>query len=110
MLRTLALVAVLVTARAAAADVEYDTWGGWTGVTTTATGRFRVEQRDGVWWLVTPAGHGFFSAGVDHLRPDGDFSPALGTSPYHDAVVALYGTDAAWAAATIARLQSWHVN
>ena len=35
-----------------------------------ATGFFRTERRDGRWWLVTPEGHGFFSLGIDVVRPD----------------------------------------
>jgi hypothetical protein len=35
-----------------------------------ATGFFRTERRDGRWFLVTPEGHGFFSLGVDVVRPD----------------------------------------
>ena len=91
-------------------DPGYDTWGGWRGVTMTATGRFRVERQNGVWWLVTPDGHGFFSAGVDHLRPGGDFSPPLGTAPYHDNILAKYGSEAAWATATRARLGDIGIN
>ena len=85
MRRLLLLVTIAVavggSARADEPDPGFDAWGGWRGVTTTATGRFRVERMDGVWWLVTPDGHGFFSMGVDHLRPDGDLSPPLGTAP-----------------------------
>jgi agarase len=96
--------------RAAPPDPGYDAWGGWLGVTTTATGRFRVERLDGVWWLVTPDGHGFFSVGVDHLRPGGDFSPPLGTAPYYDNILTKYGSEAAWATATRPRLATMGVN
>ena len=30
-------------------DPGYDAWGGWLGVTTTASGRFRAEQVDGAY-------------------------------------------------------------
>jgi agarase len=95
---------------AAPPDPGVDAWGGWRGVTTAATGRFRVERIDGVWWLVTPDGHGFFSVGVDHLRPEGDVSPPLGTAPYHDNILAKYGSETAWATATRARLADFGVN
>ena len=98
------------TALTAAPDPGFDPWGGWRGITTAATGRFRVERLEGVWWLVTPDGHGFFSMGVDHLRPEGDFSPPLGTAPYHDNIIAKYGSEAAWATATRARLADIGVN
>jgi hypothetical protein len=109
-----AFLVLLVLAASAGAvsppDPGYDAWGGWQGVTTTATGRFRVERLNGVWWLVTPDGHGFFSIGVDHLRPEGDFSPPIGTAPYHDNIIARYGSEAAWATATRARLADLGVN
>jgi agarase len=109
------LVACLLAFAAGAFAVEpedpgYDAWGGWLGITTAATGRFRVEQINGVWWLVTPDGHGFFSIGIDHLRPEGDFSPPLGTSPYQDNILALYGSEAGWAAATRPRLTAFGIN
>ena len=46
------LAVFLVLAASAAAAVQpdpgYDAWGGWRGVSTAPTGRFRVEQIDGV--------------------------------------------------------------
>ena len=108
--RVLLVVLLLATAAHAAPDPGYDSWGGWNGVTTTATGRFRTERIDGVWWLITPDGHGFFSVGVDHLRPGGDFSPPLGTSPYQDNIIARYGSEAAWATATRPRLAEIGIN
>ena len=112
MARSLALAILLfaATAGAAAPDPGYDAWGGWRGITTTATGRFRTAQIDGVWWLITPDGHGFFSVGVDHLRPGGDYSPALDRAPYYDNIIARYGSETGWAAATLARLQGLGVN
>lgn len=41
-----------------------DTLGGWSeGPTFEATGFFRVEETDGVYWLVTPEGRPFLSMG-----------------------------------------------
>src|SRR5262245_28368298 len=91
-------------------DPGYDSWGGWRGFVGTITGRFHTEQLAGVWWLITPDGHGFFSLGVDHLRPGGDFSPSLGTAPYYDNIIARYGSETGWAAATLPRLQDLGVN
>jgi len=43
-----------------------DAFGGWRGgPKQEATGWFRTEQIGGTWWLVTPDGHLFFSAGAD---------------------------------------------
>lgn len=45
---------------------DLDRFGGWIGGPQfRATGFFRTELRNGVWWLVTPDGHPFFSNGVD---------------------------------------------
>jgi hypothetical protein len=112
MVRTLLLALTLVasTAFAAPPDPGYDSWGGWLGVTTTATGRFRTERIDGVWWLITPDGHGFFSVGVDHLRPGGDFSPPINRAPYYDNIIARYGSEAGWATATLPRLHDLGIN
>lgn len=41
-------------------------YGGWTeGPRREATGFFRTEKIDGIWWLVTPQGHLFLSIGMD---------------------------------------------
>lgn len=83
---------------------------GWTGMQLAATGRFRVEQVNGVWWFVTPAGHPFFSAGVNHISSYGDFAPALGTYPYRDAILPRYGSEAAWSDEVIHRLEQAGLN
>lgn len=49
-----------------------DAYGGWAdGPKLEATERFRTEQVNGKWWLVTPEGHLFFSMGVNCVR-EGD--------------------------------------
>ena len=46
-----------------------DQFGGWTnGPQLKATGWFRTEKVAGKWWLVDPAGHVFFSNGVDTMN------------------------------------------
>jgi hypothetical protein len=100
----LALLALCLTVAVPSARAQTDAWGGFTGVTTTATGRFRTAQIDGTWWLVTPDGHGFFSSGIVGVRVLGDYAPSIGTAPYQDNVLARYGTEAAWATAALARL------
>ena len=43
-----------------------DKFGGWAdGPALDATGWFRTQNINGKWWLVTPEGHLFFSAGMD---------------------------------------------
>ncbi|MCG3197629.1 MAG: hypothetical protein GHCLOJNM_02117 [bacterium] len=45
---------------------DHDRFAGWKGgPKLEATGWFRTEKRDGRWWLVTPEGNLFFSAGID---------------------------------------------
>ncbi len=54
---------------------DRDEYGGWaSGPKVAATGFFGTVKRDGKWWLVDPAGHLFFSLGIDVIdsRPDGD--------------------------------------
>lgn len=45
---------------------DRDEFGGWLkGPKLEATGWFRSDKVGGKWWLVTPAGHLFFSLGID---------------------------------------------
>ncbi len=49
---------------------DRDRFGGWAeGPQLEATGNFRTEKVAGKWWLVTPDGRLFFSAGLDGIRP-----------------------------------------
>lgn len=48
---------------------DRDEYGGWAaGPRLEAAGYFRTSQQDGKWWLVTPAGHLFFSLGIDAIN------------------------------------------
>lgn len=76
---------------------DLDAYRGWTGMQLAASGRFRVEQVQGVWWLVTPTGRPFFSAGITSVRSFGDYAPDLDAYPYLDAILARWGSTAAWA-------------
>jgi hypothetical protein len=48
------------------APKDYDRYGGYTraGWRKRATGFYRVTQRDGFWWLVSPAGNPCFYTGI----------------------------------------------
>jgi hypothetical protein len=81
----------------------FDRFGGWKGIAAQATGRFRTAQVDGVWWFITPEGHGLFSNGVTGIDPEGDFT-ADGNDPYGENVLARYGSVEAWADNTLMRL------
>jgi hypothetical protein len=83
---------------------DRDAYGGWLGRQLAATGRFRVEQVDGVWWLVTPEGHPFFSAGVTSVSAHGTYEPATSSYPYYQAILDKYGSEAAWTNATLERI------
>ncbi len=98
------LAAALLAGSPAQAQPAVDPYGGFTGITAPATGRFRTAQIDGVWWLITPDGNALFSAGIVGVRVLGDFAPSIGTAPYQDNVLARYGTEEAWAAVQLARL------
>ena len=48
---------------------DWDQYGGWkSGPQLAASGRFRVEKREGKWWLVDPEGRLFWSHGIDCVR------------------------------------------
>ncbi|MCX6924844.1 MAG: beta-galactosidase, partial [Verrucomicrobia bacterium] len=48
---------------------DWDKYGGWAaGPQLKATGFFRTERVGDKWWLVDPAGHQFFSHGIDCVR------------------------------------------
>jgi hypothetical protein len=81
----------------------FDRYGGWKGIVRPATGRFRVEQVDGVWWLITPEGHALFSNGPTGIDT-GDVARGTGRSPYLDAILLRYGSLQAWADNTLQRL------
>ncbi len=85
-------------------------YGGWTKMKAKATGFFRTEKIDGVWWFVDPDGHLFISKGVNHVSFQGDHCPALGYSPYNRNVKAKYGSQEKWAEATAKRLKGWGFN
>lgn len=50
---------------------EWSQFGGWLGGPKfEATGFFRTVKHDGMWWLLDPEGHLFFSHGVDCVGAD----------------------------------------
>jgi len=71
---------------------------------------FNVTQTHNRWWFLDPDGQRFFSTGVNVVSPGGHYCPDLGTSPYHDNIMALYGSEEAWAEVTLARLREWNFN
>lgn len=55
---------------ASEAPSPYDEFGGWLdGPKFEATGFFRVaKDKRGIWWFASPAGHAFYSIGVDTIQ------------------------------------------
>lgn len=93
----------------ACAVAGFDEYGGYLGIDLGATGFFRTAHYRERWWIVDPAGHPFFSQGINHVTFDGT-PDQFGATPYRDAVVAKYGTREAWAQAQLGRMQDWGYN
>jgi len=53
-------------------------YGGFSGSRSKATGFFRVEKTDGVWWFIDPEGYYFFSTGTTGIGPRSEFSRVKG--------------------------------
>ena len=87
-----------------------DGFGGDTRLELAATGFFRLERVCGRDWLVTPAGHPFYSFGVNTVSPDGSANRVTGERAYRAAVDAAYTSLDAWADATSDRLRGWGLN
>lgn len=75
-----------------------------------AGGYFRVEQRSGVWWLVTPSGKLTLSAGVNNVSYHGDVIHGTTRHPYFENISKIYSNQKAWAEAELKRLRLWGFN
>ena len=80
------------------------------GVTDTATGFFRVVEKDGRWWVIDPLGRGTVLLGVDHVTYWGHHSQRTGRSLHHEANKVMFPDKADWEADTLKRLQAWGFN
>ena len=65
----------------------YDEFGGYQDTHATATGFFHVEQVDGKWWFVDPAGHLFLSTSCNGLGSRR--GPGASTNPPPDLTTSL---------------------
>ncbi len=74
-----------------------------------SNGFFRVEQRAGVWWFITPDGEPFFSNGVNVVS-EGQTSRNYNTKKPAYAAFRFYPTTDAWIDETLKRLKSWNFN
>lgn len=50
------------------ASADIDRFGGMTSWVTVTTGRFRLEEKSGRVWLITPEGRGMVLLGLNHLN------------------------------------------
>jgi len=55
-------------------------YGGYLNTQAEATGFFRVEEIDGIWWFVDPHGHLFLSTGANCMRGPSRRSPKVDTN------------------------------
>ena len=85
-------------------------WGGLADGRFRAAGRFRVEDDDGVCWLVDPDGGRFLSKGVNTVRFDQDEIQGTRDVPYAEACWRKYGGIDRWRAAVATRLVGWGFN
>jgi agarase len=85
-------------------------WGGIADGRFRPSGFFRVDQSDGVSWLVDPDGGRFLSKGVNTVRFDQDEIQNTRRIPYAETCGRKYGGESAWRAAVARRLASWGFN
>ena len=76
-----------------------------------ATGFFYTKQdSNGKWWLIDPAGNGFFACGADCVNWNGRSCEKLGYSEFHRNVRAKFENEKEWMYDTKKRLDSWGFN
>jgi agarase len=75
-----------------------------------ATGRFRLDDKGGVSWLVDPDGGRFLSKGINTVRFDQDAIQGTKDVPYAETCWRKYGGIERWRAAIAKRLAGWGFN
>jgi agarase len=78
--------------------------------TYSATGFFRVQNDNGVWWFIDPEGRRFISKGVTTVQYAQDNIQGTNRSPYRETNQAKYGSIANWQKAIAPRLMKWGFN
>ena len=73
-------------------------------------GYFAVIERDGIFWLIDPAGRRFLSKGVNNVRFDPDRIQGGESIPYAKACTHKYGDRKTWRADAARRLGLWGFN
>ena len=85
-------------------------WGGIADDCFRGSGFFRVDERDGAFWLVDPDGGRFLSKGMNTVRFDQDHVGCTDRVPYADTCKEKYGSEEIWRASVANRLASWNFN
>jgi hypothetical protein len=75
-----------------------------------AEGYFRVEQRSGVWWFITPSGDLTLSIGVNNISYRGDVINGTTRHPYFENISKVYPNKETWAQPELKRLSLWGFN
>jgi len=92
------------------AQVPNTRWGGIADGRFRPSGFFRVDKRDGIFWLVDPDGGRFLSKGVNTVRFDQDQIQHSERVPYAEACRRKYGNEDTWRTAAAERLARWGFN
>jgi hypothetical protein len=85
-------------------------WGGIADDCFRGSGFFRVDERNGVFWLVDPDGGRFLSKGVNTVRFDQDHVGTTNRVPYADTCREKYGSQYIWRVEAANRLAGWKFN
>ena len=85
-------------------------WGGIADGRFRPCGFFRIDQCDGLFWLVDPDGGRFLSKGVNTVKFEQDQIQDSDRIPYAQACQQKYGSENAWRIAAARRLASWGFN
>jgi len=73
-------------------------------------GYFRVEARNGTWWIIDPSGAPMISAGVDNMSYESDQIKGTSQHPYAEALDHIYPDRNAWGLEALARIRLWGFN
>jgi agarase len=73
-------------------------------------GYFRVEARNGIWWLIDPRGASMLSVGTDNISYAPDRIKGTGACPYAEALDQIYPDRNAWGLEALARIRLWGFN
>jgi hypothetical protein len=87
--------------------IDYDQYGGWKGLTGTATGYFHTQQIGSKWWLITPEANVFWVTGIMAVTYEWS-----SMHDYQAAILAKYPSDTQnrFKQAARDRLKGWFCN